>query len=131
MKRRSGLILVAVLCVLTQLGLGASSALGLVLCIGADHTAVEMPSDDCCPSHDGTPGRAATIETSCCSDVPLVSVWRSLSELRRTDLGGMPAVAAVVAGPRPSSSAASVARLDAAPIWRPPPLVARPAILRV
>jgi hypothetical protein len=130
MKGRKGLIAVAVLCVLTQLGLGASTALGLVLCVGADHTAVELPSDDCCANHGATPDRATIIEESCCSDVPLVSAWRSLSDVRRVDVAAGAAFAGASAALR-ASLATPFGRLDSASTWSPPPLALRPAILRV
>jgi hypothetical protein len=131
MKRRRILIAVSVLCVLTQLGLGASSALGLVLCVGTDHAAIELPSDDCCDTHGGMAGRsAATFETSCCSDVPLVSAFRSVSDLRRAEPMTSPGVAvatAVVSSP----DRVAWSRVEPVATWWPPPRVLRPSILRV
>lgn len=83
-KRRTLLPIVAVLSVTAQLALGVSAHLGLVLCIGADHAAIESAADDCCASH-GTLGAhaIATIERDCCSDIPLYSAVRPLSDVPR------------------------------------------------
>ncbi len=131
MRGRKLLTAVSVICVLAQLGLGASSALGLVLCVGADHTAVELPSDDCCAGHGGSAGRSSsTLEASCCDDVPLAAAWRSVSDVRRLD----PSLAliAAVASPLPVAATSALAlRSVFSGVWSPPPLALRPAILRV
>jgi hypothetical protein len=72
---------IALLCVFAQLALGASSALGLVICVGRDHAGIERSSDGCCAAHEGVhQGRdESRLDAGCCSDVPLVSATRQLS----------------------------------------------------
>ena len=84
-KRRTLLPTIAVLAVIAQVALGVSAHLGLVLCIGADHAGIESAADDCCASH-GTVGAhgVATIERHCCSDIPLYSAARPLSDVPRS-----------------------------------------------
>ena len=116
------------LCVLAQLGLGASSALGLVVCVGRDHAAVESPADHCCSRH-GTAELA--FESSCCDDLPLVSVWRSAVDLRRDETS--PTIATTLTSSIPVCSAVVSAAARAVILGPPPtsPLASRATVLRV
>lgn len=130
--RRTLLPTVAVLAVIAQMALGVSGHLGLVLCIGADHAAIESATDDCCASH-GTVGRqpVATIERDCCSDIPLYSVARPLSDVPRSHVP----TASILA----TSSVIAVTAVTASPDaplrerGRPPspPAISRSVVLRV
>lgn len=132
MKRRTLLPIVAVLAVIAQLALGVSAHLGLVLCIGADHAAIESAADDCCAAHGTVGGRAvATIERDCCSDIPLYSAARPLSDVPRSYVPStsVPATASVIA-----ALTADVAVGEAFPErGRPPypPVISRSVVLRV
>lgn len=68
---------IAFFCVLVQLALGVSSLLGLVLCVGEDHAAIEIASDDCCAGAD------EALSDDCCSDIPLYAAAQQVPEVQR------------------------------------------------
>src|SRR5688572_2540652 len=122
---------VVVLAVLAQLALGVSAHLGLVLCIGDDHAAIESAADDCCASH-GTVGShpVATIARDCCSDIPLYSAVRQLSDVPRSYAAPTSLVAALpVTGAVPALAADGVVLTVAGAPPSPPPV--RSVVLRV
>ena len=130
--RRSLVPTLAVLTVIAQLALGVSAHLGLVLCVGSDHAAIESAADDCCASH-GTVGSrpVATLERDCCSDTPLYSAVRPLSDVPRPYAASISLVAAL------PSAAVAVLLPAGEPVWdlaSPPPsspAVRRSVVLRV
>ena len=72
--RRPLATIVTMLAMLAQLGLGMSASLGLVMCVGKDHTAIALGADDCCASH-GTQAPTAVAPRSSLDRPPrLVSV---------------------------------------------------------
>lgn len=75
--------LVAILCVLVQLAVGVSSALGLVLCSGREHSAIESSSGACCAAHRGDPIAGSWLEDGCCSDTPLAALALPLADTWR------------------------------------------------
>jgi hypothetical protein len=102
-KHRPTRITVALLCVLAQLALGAS-ALGLVVCTGRDHAGIELPSEACCAAHGlATPDAPATaLEDACCSDTPLFTAGRRLSDVPRSQAPPSPVLVAVLAAAPPA-----------------------------
>lgn len=130
--RRTLVPTVAVLAVIAQVALGVSGHLGLVLCIGDDHAAIESATDDCCASH-GTVGArpVATIERDCCSDIPLYSVARPLSDVPRSHVlpTSILATSSVIAAvPVAASPDALLRERGHAPS---PPAIGRSVVLRV
>ena len=97
---------VALVCVLAQLAVGAS-ALGLIVCTGRDHAAIELGSDDCCTGGKvaGRTDHAATLTDRCCSDTPLFAAARQVSDVRRSQPPSSPVLLALVA-PRAAAAAA-------------------------
>lgn len=130
--RRTFLPTVAVLAVIAQVALGVGAHLGLVLCVGADHAAIESAADDCCQSH-GTMGSQpiTTIERDCCSDIPLYSVARPLSEVPRSYVptasvfATTSVIAAVTALASPEDALLERGRPPS------PPAISRSVVLRV
>jgi hypothetical protein len=70
--RRPIATVLAVLAMLTHVALAAAAPLGVVLCVGESHAAIELAADDCCSAHAHAADDAPTaIARTCCSDVPL------------------------------------------------------------
>jgi hypothetical protein len=92
--RRPFATIVTLLALLTQVGIGMSASLGLVMCVGKDHAAIELASDDCCASH-GAPAStaAAALERDCCSDIPLYEAMRVVADVPRASGVGTPTLA--------------------------------------
>jgi hypothetical protein len=100
--RRPVATIVTLVALLTQLGLGVSASLGLVMCVGNDHAAIELAADDCCASHGPpAPAAAVALERDCCSDIPLYEAMRVVADVPRGSvhdgpgLAVLPAVAAL------------------------------------
>jgi len=94
--RRPFATIVTMLAMLAQLGLGMSASLGLVMCIGKDHAAIELGADDCCASHGAqAPIAVATLERDCCSDIPLYEAVRVVADVPRASHASAPTVALV------------------------------------
>jgi hypothetical protein len=102
MRHRRHRTVVALLCVVAQLALGASS-LGLVVCTGRDHAAIELASDDCCAGHGPADGRAGgtAFADRCCSDTPLFAADRRLSDVPRSQPAPIPVLFASLAPAAP------------------------------
>ena len=117
---------VALFCVLVQLALGASSALGLVLCVGRDHSGIELSSDGCCVAHEMThhAGAESTLDEGCCSDIPLVSATRQASSGPRSE-----AAPPLVALPSPLPDVRIGGRRAADPASPPPARLALSSIV--
>jgi hypothetical protein len=130
--RRTLVPTVAVLAVIAQLALGVSGSFGLVLCIGADHAAIEWAEDDCCAAH-GTVGAqpVATIERDCCSDIPLYSFARPLSDVPRSHVlaTSILATSSVIAAVAVMAAPNELLRERGRP--PSPPAIARSVVLRV
>jgi hypothetical protein len=129
-QSRSRLAAIAVLAVTAQLMVGALAQLGFVVCVGRDHTAIERASaDDCCAAHEAS-GRTALaqIERDCCSDVPLGTAVRSLSDVPRSP-GHVVAVLPIVARVADLQAQRAFASSVAAP--SSPDGVSRSVVLRV
>lgn len=95
----------ALLALLTHVVVGAATLLGVVLCIGESHAAIELGAADCCPTHVGAGDEAPTaIERTCCSDVSL-HVEASLGDTQRASsaVGGLAALVTVATGLVPDS----------------------------
>lgn len=104
--RRPFATVLAMLALLTHVVAGAATSLGVVLCIGESHAAIELGADDCCPTHVRAAHEAPTaIERTCCSDVPL-HVEASLGDAQRaaTAVGAIASLVTVGAGFVPESS---------------------------
>src|SRR4051812_43637692 len=98
--RRPLATIVTMFAMLTQLGLGMSASLGLVMCVGKDHAAIELGADDCCASHGAqAPTVVATLERDCCSDIPLYEAVRVVADVPRASHTSAPSVALVPASP--------------------------------
>lgn len=87
MLRRPIYRTIALLCILAQVTLGVSSALGLVYCIAQDHSGIELPSNDCCTAHGLAKRTEGTsLQDTCCSDIPLGSGVREAVNVPRLQL---------------------------------------------
>jgi hypothetical protein len=96
--RRSFATILTLLAMLTQVGLGMSASLGLVMCVGTDHAAIELAADDCCASHGApAPTAGATLERDCCSDIPLYEALRVVADVPRATVLGAPGLAVLPA----------------------------------
>jgi hypothetical protein len=106
MRHRTRRTAVALFCILAQLALGAST-LGLVVCAGRDHLAIELPSDDCCAGHGRADagGRGPALEGTCCSDTPLFAAARRITDLPRSQPAPAPVFSAWLA---PSHAPAAI-----------------------
>ena len=130
--RRPFATIVTLLAMVAQLGLGMSASLGLVMCVGKDHAAIELAADDCCASHGTTgPTAVATLERDCCSDIPLYEAVRVVADVPRASHASPPIVALV-----PSSAVVTGGGLYRRPtsaVDTPPPshLDRRSIVLRV
>jgi hypothetical protein len=120
---------VALFCVLIQLALGVSSTLGLVFCVGDDHAGIELAAADCCAAHgtDSRPVVAAGAD-DCCSDIPLFTAVRPLSDVPRwqaafAELAAMAAPAVVIA------RAGAAGTLPAFAVSPPPAALSRRSVV--
>ena len=109
-----------------------SASLGLVMCVGKDHAAIELAADDCCASHGAqAPTTVATLERDCCSDIPLYEAVRVVADVPRGS-GAYPAIVALVPSPL-EVAGGGLPRRPAAVADAPPPshVDRRSIVLRV
>jgi hypothetical protein len=129
--RRPIATVLAVLATLAHVALAAAAPLGVVLCVGESHAAIELAAGDCCSAHAQAADDAPTaIGRTCCSDVPLYAAASLIDAQRASHASAVLTPVATAAGALPpvalrDLSAASAVRFAVAAFAR------RSAALRV